>query len=228
MKKLITITHWLFSICIGIILIGAISGTRVAWIVGLILLILDIIIGIALQYLFNKKYQKYDVDDLTLNAIIKNACDNIERTKTVTVLPNQGFDEESAAKKVEHCIEMFNKSDDILNSEYNDYMFGIDLYGNKRPLSNKHNELVKKVLDSKIDIATASYLSIDDVITLPCQYLNKSIQNKIISIYGSLTPYSAFVFLNDYFYKNYNYILVIYKNQTVCFATLKNYKSFVF
>ena len=248
MKNLITITHLLFMVFIGLIIGGLIFNNSI-WKVGLVLLIIDIVIGIALQYSFEKHYKTDDWNNLTFEEKRKIVHDDFEREKQA--LRNQGIDvdgelekfcdefnkehklgkyskEESIAKKIECCEEMFNKADNILYSEYNDFLFGIDLNGNKRPLSTKHNELVRKVLDSEIDIATACYLSIDDIIVSPWQYLDKSIQNKITSIYGSLDPYSAFVFLNDYFYENYNYILVIYKGQTTHFAEKKEYRFSIY
>lgn len=44
-----TLTHLLFPLFIGFIIGGAISGTTVLWVLGIILLVLDVIVGIALQ-----------------------------------------------------------------------------------------------------------------------------------------------------------------------------------
>ena len=124
---------------------------------------------------------------------------------------------------VERCKEMFDKSESLLNSEYNDYMFGIDLQGYKRPLASKNNDKIKEILDPSIDMVTAAYLSIDDVIVSPWTNLKKSIQIEIVNKYKEVTPYTTFVFLNDY-YKKYDLILVVYKGQTTHFAIPKKYK----
>ena len=53
--------------------------------------------------------------------------------------------------------------------------------------------------------------------------LKKSLQVEIINKYEEVSPYTSFLFLNDY-YKKYNLLLVVYKGQTTCFATPENYK----
>lgn len=50
MKVAKTITHLLVMLFIGLIIGGAIVHNTIAWVSGLVLLIIDIIIGCILQY----------------------------------------------------------------------------------------------------------------------------------------------------------------------------------
>lgn len=54
MKTAKTITHILFPVFIGLIIGGAIFNNTAAWVSGLVLLIVDIIVGIAIQYFMQK------------------------------------------------------------------------------------------------------------------------------------------------------------------------------
>lgn len=45
-----TLTHLLFPLFIGFIIGGAISGSTTLWVLGIILLVIDVIVGIALQH----------------------------------------------------------------------------------------------------------------------------------------------------------------------------------
>ena len=45
-----TLTHLLFPLFIGFIIGGAISGSTTLWVLGIILLVIDVIAGIALQH----------------------------------------------------------------------------------------------------------------------------------------------------------------------------------
>ncbi|MDE7439562.1 MAG: hypothetical protein K2N23_03545 [Clostridia bacterium] len=201
MKTAKTITHILFPVFIGLIIGGAIFKNTSAWVSGIVLLIIDIIVGVILQYFIQKPLNEFNYKS---NNSSKLYFDSIGGT-------------------VERCKELFKRAEILLNSEFNDYLFGIDLNGNKRPLASKHNELLQEILDSSLDAAAAAYLNIDDIIVYPWQRLKKSIQKNIIQDYGEVTPYTTFLFLNDYFAEKYNLILVVYKNQETHFATIEPY-----
>ncbi len=55
MKKLLTLTYIVFSLLLGLIIGGLIFGNKTAWILGLIFLAVDVVLGITLQYLSEKK-----------------------------------------------------------------------------------------------------------------------------------------------------------------------------
>lgn len=201
MKIAKTITHILFPIFIGLIIGGAIKDNSAAWISGIVLIIIDIIVGIVLQYFLQE-------EQYTSNYIY------LSRSKLY-------FD--SVGGTIERCRELFDRAEELLSSEYNDFMFGIDLEGNKRPLASPNNEILREVLDDSINVVTAILMTIDDVIVYPWERLKKSIQHEILQEYGEVTPYSTFLFLNDYFAEKHNLILVVYKNQETHFATLEPY-----
>ena len=73
MKKAITVTHILFPIFIGLI-IGGIIADNPIWVLGLIYLIADVIAGIVLQHLLEKRYYKSSVD-YAFEVAVKEAID---------------------------------------------------------------------------------------------------------------------------------------------------------
>lgn len=209
MKIAKTITHILFPVFIGLIIGGAIFKNTAAWVSGLVLLIIDIIVGIAIQYFMQKPLYS------------SNYSSNINSNSSTS---NSNLNFNSVGGTIERCKELFNKAEPLLNSEYNDGLFGIDLDGNKRPLAGtRHSDFMGEVLDSSVNAATAAYLAIDDLVISPSQYLKKSIQDKIMQEYGELTPYSTFLFLNYSYAKKHNLILVVYKGQETCFGKLEKY-----
>jgi len=56
MKGLITLTHLLFSVFIGMIIGGLIFGSKATWVAGIILLIVDMVIGMILQYFYDRSW----------------------------------------------------------------------------------------------------------------------------------------------------------------------------
>ena len=204
--------------CFGLMLGGFIFGNNTVGIIGLISGVVLIIYGLITNYI---KYRHKTNDEQ------KNAFFSYYGFKPKNELLNNNnilrlyFDSDSGT--VERCIEVFNKAETLLESEYNDYLFGIDLEGFKRPLAKKNNDKLQEILDESIDDATAAYLSIDDVIAYPWGRIKKSIQEEISSKYNEVTPYTTFLFLNDYFFRKYRLILVVYKNQETHFAEPKEY-----
>lgn len=82
MKGLITLTHLLFPILIGLIVGAAIGGSTSILVFGIILLIVDIIIGIVLQYLVNKETYKDDWNNLSLRekeSIVHDILEEIQQ-----------------------------------------------------------------------------------------------------------------------------------------------------
>lgn len=81
MRTAIKITHWLGPFFIGLIIGGAIFKNTATWVSGLILLSLDIIIGITLQYFLDKPSYHDDFNKFIIeerNAIMR---DNLEQAK---------------------------------------------------------------------------------------------------------------------------------------------------
>lgn len=74
--------------------------------------------------------------------------------------------------------------------------------------TTKHNYLVKDLLNSNIDNATAAYLSIDDIISDP-SLLSDDIRNNIITQYGDATIENTFLYLRQYFLDKLHDITVI-------------------
>lgn len=202
--------------CIGLTIGGFSFGNKTIGIIGIIGVVVLTIIGLITNYI--KQKSQFNNERHTA---FNSYCSTDYSKKRITTATRSFFD--SQINTVERCKEMFEKSEILLNSEYNDYMFGIDLEGNKRPLANINNAKVKEVLDDSIDLATAAYLSINDLIVSPWQYLKKSLQIEIVNKYKEVSPYTAFLFLNDY-YKKYDLLLVVYKGQTTYFATPEKYK----
>ena len=52
MRTLLKMTYILPMLFIGLIIGGAVAGDKPAWVSGLVLLLLDIVVGIALQYYY--------------------------------------------------------------------------------------------------------------------------------------------------------------------------------
>ena len=50
MRNLITLTHILLPVFLGLIIGGIIAGNSIGWGLGTALFVLDIIVGVALQY----------------------------------------------------------------------------------------------------------------------------------------------------------------------------------
>ena len=62
----------------------------------------------------------------------------------------------------------------------------------------KYNERIKELLDKSVDDATASYLSIDDVIN-HYELLSKNIRDNIVETYGTLNSVNTFRYLRQHF-----------------------------
>lgn len=91
--------------------------------------------------------------------------------------------------------------------------------------SSKRNYLVKEIINDSIDVATASYLSIDDVIVDPT-LLSDDIQAKIQMEYGSVNSTSAFLYLRKYFINKFKTTtLIVLSDGTYAFANVRPMKS---
>lgn len=91
--------------------------------------------------------------------------------------------------------------------------------------SSKKNYIVKEILNDSIDAATASYLSIDDVVVDPT-LLSDEIQAKIQMKYGSVNSTSAFLYLREYFINKFKTTtLVALSDGTYAFADIRPMKS---
>ena len=91
--------------------------------------------------------------------------------------------------------------------------------------SSKRNYIVKEIINDSVDAATASYLSIDDVIVDPT-LLSDDIQAKIQMDYGSVNPTSAFLYLRKYFIDKFDTVTVIVLSDgTYAFADVRPMKS---
>lgn len=91
--------------------------------------------------------------------------------------------------------------------------------------SSKRNYIVKEIINDSIDVATASYLSIDDVIVDPT-LLSDDIQAKIQMEYGSVNSTSAFLYLRKYFINKFKTTtLIVLSDGTYAFADVRPMKS---
>ena len=91
--------------------------------------------------------------------------------------------------------------------------------------SSKKNYIVKEIINDSIDVATASYLSIDDVIVDPT-LLSDDIQAKIQMEYGSVNSTSAFLYLRKYFINKFKTTtLIVLSDGTYAFADVRPMKS---
>jgi hypothetical protein len=91
--------------------------------------------------------------------------------------------------------------------------------------SSKRNYIVKEIINDSIDVATASYLSIDDVIVDPT-LLSDDIQAKIQMEYGSVNSTSAFLYLRKYFIDKFKTTtLIVLSDGTYAFADVRPMKS---
>lgn len=75
------ITHILFPVFIGLIISSAVSGNSTLLIWGIVLLVLDIIIGVALQYAIDKETCKDDWHSLSFEQKREIAHNLVEKVK---------------------------------------------------------------------------------------------------------------------------------------------------
>lgn len=91
--------------------------------------------------------------------------------------------------------------------------------------SYKKNYLVKEILNSEIDAATAAYLSIDDVISNP-SLLSEKMLADIQMTYGDVNQTSTFLYLREYFInKLKTTTVVVLSDGTYGFADVRPMKS---
>jgi len=89
----------------------------------------------------------------------------------------------------------------------------------------KRNNLVKDLLNENIDDATASYVSIDDVLTEP-EMLKDNVKASIIKKYGTVNTYNAFLYLRDYYINTLkNTTIILLQNNTYAFGNIMPMKS---
>lgn len=91
--------------------------------------------------------------------------------------------------------------------------------------SYKKNYLVKEILNSEIDAATAAYLSIDDVISNPSLLSEKMLADIQIT-YGDVNQTSTFLYLREYFINKFKTTtVVVLSDGTYGFADIRPMKS---
>ena len=91
--------------------------------------------------------------------------------------------------------------------------------------SYKKNYLVKEILNSEIDAATAAYLSIDDVISNPSLLSDKMLAD-IQMTYGDINQTSTFLYLREYFINKFKTTTVVaLSDGTYGFADIRPMKS---
>lgn len=84
MKKVKTLTHILFPLFVGLIIGGAVSGNIALLIWSIILLVADIIVGIVLQYLIEKRDRDDEFDSLFYEENRAMANDSVDTVKQNT------------------------------------------------------------------------------------------------------------------------------------------------
>lgn len=91
--------------------------------------------------------------------------------------------------------------------------------------TTKRNYLVKDLLNSSIDDATAAYLSIDDLISDP-SLLSDDIRNNVIAQYGDATVENTFLYLRQYFLdKLHNTTVIVLQDGTYAFGSVHQMAS---
>ena len=87
MRGVIKATQILPMFWLGLIIVGAVGRTTAMWVSGLVLLIIDVAVGLILQYildhryLIKKQYSKNDWSDLSFEEKRAAAHDSIEKSK---------------------------------------------------------------------------------------------------------------------------------------------------
>lgn len=93
--------------------------------------------------------------------------------------------------------------------------------------TNKHNDLVKKLLNKSIDDATASYMDINDVIVNP-NVLNEQIKSNIQLKYGDINPENTFRYLREHFVtNNKNISLIVLQDGTFAFGNTEQMSKII-
>lgn len=195
MKTAKTITHVLFPLFIGLIIGGAITSNTAAWLSGLVLLIIDILIGITLQYYIEKPIYN-NFDNLYFEEISKSIHANAE--KVLLDMHNRGID-----------------FDDTIDESYNDYN---DEYVTriKKIMWNKNAKAYftpKEIVNAIVNLADAKkVLSQEEyyfiiIIFETFSMLNKKLllnrdkfmelSNEIIAHFDLIAPYYKFCGSND-------------------------------
>lgn len=104
MKTAKTITHILAPLFVGLIIGGAIAKNTAAWVSGLVLLIVDIIVGIILQYFNDRQVSNDNWNNLTFDEKRKIAHDSVEQAKQS--MRNEGIDVDG---EIERFCDEFNR-----------------------------------------------------------------------------------------------------------------------
>ena len=107
MQKVRTATYIIAMVCLGMIIGGAIEKVTAIWVVGLVLLILDIIIGIAIQYKMDnesKSEEANTAEDKIIHDVVnewlqKTLQDSIDYMKRVNSIMNDESAKELFARK---------------------------------------------------------------------------------------------------------------------------------
>ena len=118
-KRVKTITHIFIPLFIGLIIGGAVAGNKSAWIIGLILLVVDILVGISLQYLLDrqisnaKPFKSDEWNSLTFEEKLKSVEGSIEKEKQN--MRDKGIDVDDELKK--YYDELRSKTSENRNSD---------------------------------------------------------------------------------------------------------------
>lgn len=171
MKTAKTITHILFALFIGLIFGGLISGNTIAWVSGLILGILDMLIGTALQYCLDRQDSSANIqyDNKQLSDYMSTFRDDFASSLM------QG---QITASKVQRLTSNPNLTETFTVAEL--AMGIVNLADAMMVLSTSEYSYLKKVFDkyqqdlSKVTLTYLEFLSY-------CE--------KIISNYDMVAPY---------------------------------------
>lgn len=98
------ITHILFPVFIGLIISSAVIGNSTLLVWGIVLLVLDIIIGVALQYAIDKKTCKDDWHSLSFEQKREIAHNLVEKVKQD--MRDEGIDVDG---EIEKFCDEFNR-----------------------------------------------------------------------------------------------------------------------
>lgn len=108
MDKLVDILYFLAFLCIWVLVIGAIAGITVMWVVGLVLLIVFLGVGSAIELRKDKKHQKTTWSELSKKE--KRLLSQEPSQKTYAKLKRNGVNVEMVLK---NCLDVLKQEDPL-------------------------------------------------------------------------------------------------------------------
>lgn len=182
MEKIKSATYFCAMLFFGLIIGGAIKGNTSAWVSGLVLLIVDIGIGISIQYFINKSHQKTTWSELSENE--KKLFQQEPSKKIHDELQRKGVNVEKVIKN------SFNKIEQRKDLDCYDAKFDIEENCNQQKQSNTKNVNIaeksgKGATDDKDFVLTEEDIRVIKDVFKNCKSENL-MQSKFNDIYEDL------------------------------------------